>query len=190
MATDELAHPGSVFRMIGCWIHDANGGNNVKSRAERNGIEGAYYHELELIGPDPAGGVPEATAREDSDVVGNVFVKRGANEAFAVVRFGGDGTGQSVLDDAQRREEPPVHASPRRPETIRARTWGASRLVPTTSPSRGSGQRSARLRSSMNSLTASCERRFQCTWPVAISRSAVTAGRFFESTSAGAPFMS
>jgi MYXO-CTERM domain-containing protein len=96
MATDELAHPGSVFRMIGCWIHDANGGNNVKSRAERNGIEGAYYHELELIGPDPAGGVPEATAREDSDVVGNVFVKRGANEAFAVVRFGGDGTGQSL----------------------------------------------------------------------------------------------
>lgn len=101
MATDELAHPGSVFRMIGCWIHDANGGNNVKSRAERNEIrfnwiEGAYYHELELIGPDPAGGVPEDTAREDSDVVGNVFVKRGTNEAFAVVRFGGDGTGQSL----------------------------------------------------------------------------------------------
>jgi hypothetical protein len=101
MATDELAHPGSVFRMIGCWIHDANGGNNVKSRAERNEIrfnwiEGAYYHELELIGPDPAGGVPEDTAREDSDVVGNVFVKRGMNEAFSVVRFGGDGTGQSL----------------------------------------------------------------------------------------------
>lgn len=101
MATDELAHPGSVFRMIGCWIHDANGGNNVKSRAERNEIrfnwiEGAYYHELELIGPDPAGGVPEDTAREDSDVVGNVFVKRGTNEAFSVVRFGGDGTGQSL----------------------------------------------------------------------------------------------
>lgn len=101
MATDELAHPGSVFRMQFCWLHDANGGNNVKSRAERNEIyfnwiEGAYYHELELIGPDPSGGVPEDTAREDSDVVGNVFIKRGANEAFSVVRFGGDGTGQSL----------------------------------------------------------------------------------------------
>lgn len=100
MATDEVAYPGSVFRMQFCWIHDANGGNNVKSRAERNEIysnwiEGAYYHELELIGPDPSGGVPEDQAREDSDVVGNVFIKRGDNEAFPVVRFGGDGTGQT-----------------------------------------------------------------------------------------------
>ncbi len=101
MATDEVAYPGSVFRMIGCWVHDANGGNSVKSRAERNEIffnwiEGGYYHELELIGPDPSGGIDEDEAREDSDVVGNVFVKRGMNENFAVVRFGGDGTGQSL----------------------------------------------------------------------------------------------
>ncbi len=80
-----------------CYIHDANGGNAVKSRAERNEIyynwiEGALYHELELIGPDPAGGVSEGAAREDSDVVGNVLRKR---NDFAVVRFGGDGTGQS-----------------------------------------------------------------------------------------------
>jgi hypothetical protein len=100
MATDEVAHPGSVFRMQYCWLHDANGGNNVKSRAERNEIysnwiEGAYYHELELIGPDPAGGVGQEVAREDSDVVGNVLVKRGGNEGFSVVRFGGDATGQS-----------------------------------------------------------------------------------------------
>ena len=100
MATDEVAHPGSVFRMQYCWVHDANGGNNVKSRAERNEIyanwiEGAYYHELELIGPDPVGGVPENQAREDSDVVGNVFVKRGSNQGFAAFRFGGDATGQS-----------------------------------------------------------------------------------------------
>jgi len=100
MATDEVTYPGSVFRMQHCWIHDANGGNNVKSRAERNEIysnwlEGAFYHELELIGPDPSGGVDEAEAREDSDVVGNVLVKRGSNEGFSVVRFGGDGTGQS-----------------------------------------------------------------------------------------------
>jgi hypothetical protein len=100
MATDEVAHPGAVFRMQGCWVHDATGGNSVKSRAERNEIygnwiEGGFYHELELIGVDPAGGVPEAEAREDADVVGNVFVKRGSNERFAVVRFGGDATGQS-----------------------------------------------------------------------------------------------
>ncbi len=97
MATDESAHPGSVFRMQFCFIHDANGGNNVKSRAERNEIyynwiEGAYYHELELIGPD---GAEETLAREDSDVVGNVLLKRGSNEAFPVVRFGGDATGQT-----------------------------------------------------------------------------------------------
>jgi MYXO-CTERM domain-containing protein len=97
MATDEVAHPGSVFRMQHCYVHDGNGGNNVKSRAERNEIyynwiEGALYHELELIGPDPAGGVAEALKREDSDVVGNVLFKRGT---FWVVRFGGDGTGQS-----------------------------------------------------------------------------------------------
>jgi hypothetical protein len=44
-------HPGSVFRLQYCFVHDANGGNNVKSRAERNEIyynwlEGAVYHEL------------------------------------------------------------------------------------------------------------------------------------------------
>ena len=38
MATDEIAHPGSVFRMQYCYLHDAVGGNNVKSRAQRNEI--------------------------------------------------------------------------------------------------------------------------------------------------------
>lgn len=104
MATDEVTHPGSVFRMQFCYIHDGTGGNNVKSRAERNEIsynwiEGAVYHELELIGPDPAGGVPENLKREDSDVLGNVLWKKttasGGQANFYVVRFGGDGTGQS-----------------------------------------------------------------------------------------------
>jgi MYXO-CTERM domain-containing protein len=94
MATDESTHPGSVFRMQHCYIHDANGGNNVKSRAERNEIysnwvEGAVYHELELIGPD---GQDPALAREDSDVVGNVLVKKATSY---VTRFGGDGTGET-----------------------------------------------------------------------------------------------
>ena len=100
MATDEVAHPGSVFRMQYCYVHDANGGNNVKSRAQRNEIyynwiEGALYHELELIGPDP-GGAPGGwsvdLAREDSDVVGNVLRKTGTS---FVARIGGDGTGWS-----------------------------------------------------------------------------------------------
>ena len=94
MATDESANPGSVFRMQHCYVHDSTGGNNVKSRAERNEIyynwiEGATYHELELIGPD---GQDPSLFREDSDVVGNVLVKTA--DTF-VVRFGGDGTGET-----------------------------------------------------------------------------------------------
>jgi len=97
MATDESAHPGSVFRMQYCYVHDGNGGNNVKSRAERNEIyynwiEGAYYHELELIGPD---GQDESLAREDSDVVGNVLEQGYPTRTHYAVRIGGDGTGQT-----------------------------------------------------------------------------------------------
>jgi hypothetical protein len=100
MATDEVAHPGSVFRMQHCYVHDGKGGNNVKSRAERNEIyynwiEGAMYHELELIGPDPAGaadGWTEDLKREDSEVVGNVLRK---TQTSFVTRFGGDGDGQT-----------------------------------------------------------------------------------------------
>jgi hypothetical protein len=97
MATDEVTYPRSVFRLQYSFVHSANGGNAVKSRAQRNEIyfnwiEGALYHELELIGPDPAGGNALPGVREDSDVVGNVLRK--AN-TFSVVRFGGDGTGAS-----------------------------------------------------------------------------------------------
>ena len=94
MATDEKAHPHATFRMQFCWVHDGAGGNNVKSRAERNEIyynwiEGAVYHELELIGPD---GQDPNLAREDSDVVGNVL---GKASDFYAVRVGGDGTGET-----------------------------------------------------------------------------------------------
>lgn len=94
IATDESAYPGSVFRMQHCYVHDGNGGNNVKTRAERNEIyynwiEGAVYHELELIGPD---GQDPKLAREDSDVVGNVFRK---TRQTYVTRVGGDGTGDT-----------------------------------------------------------------------------------------------
>jgi MYXO-CTERM domain-containing protein len=92
VASDQVNHPGSVFRLQHSYIHDGNGGNNVKSRCERNEIyfnwiEGARYHELELIGPD-VDNPPDR--REDSDVVGNVLVK-GNPEAHGI-RLGGDGT--------------------------------------------------------------------------------------------------
>lgn len=107
MATDEVAHPGAVFRLQYSYLHDSDfsdgvlGGNLIKSRAERNEIyynwlEGAYFHELELIGPDPGGapdGWSEDLVREDSDIVGNVILH---TEPFgAIMRFGGDATGQS-----------------------------------------------------------------------------------------------
>jgi hypothetical protein len=97
IATDEVAYPGSVFRMQHCYLHDNNGGHGVKSRAERNEIyynwiEGSYYHELELVGPD---GAPESLKREDSDVVGNVIRKAGIHPGAHTVRIGGDGTGMT-----------------------------------------------------------------------------------------------
>ena len=100
--SDEIAHPGSVFRMRHCYVHDGNGGNLLKSRHERseihyNWFEGAAYHELELIGPDEATQQPGWTiglVREDQDVVGNVIVH--TNPDFgSVIRVGGDGSGQS-----------------------------------------------------------------------------------------------
>ena len=86
-SADQDNYPDSVFRLQYSWIHDANGGNNVKSRAARNEIyynriEGAYYHELELIGAECCA---ESVVREDSDVVGNLLVKKGAERDFPVV---------------------------------------------------------------------------------------------------------
>ena len=101
VSSDTTLHPGSRFRMQFCYVHDGNGGNNVKSRSERaeiyyNWIEGALYHELELIGPDPDdAGVGEGDAIENSDVVGNVLVKGGGHSSGYVTRVGGDGTGQT-----------------------------------------------------------------------------------------------
>lgn len=96
MSADESQFPDAVFRMRFSYVHDANGGNNVKSRAARNEIhynwiEGALYHELDLIGSEV---YPEALVREDSEVVGNVLVKTAASQGH-VARIGGDGTGQT-----------------------------------------------------------------------------------------------
>jgi hypothetical protein len=97
MATDEDAHPGSVFTLRHSVVHSSTGGNAIKSRAERNviaynRIEANTFQALELIGPDPAGGTAEGTKREDSDVVGNVLV---GGPFGALIRVGGDATGQS-----------------------------------------------------------------------------------------------
>jgi hypothetical protein len=101
MATDEFKYPGAVFRMQYCYLHDQRGGNNVKSRAERNEIyynwiSGGFYGELELIGPDPKGNRNVSTdlKREDSDVVGNVLQHK-ATQGTRMVRVGSDGTGQT-----------------------------------------------------------------------------------------------
>lgn len=102
MQTDEVAWPGSVVRIRHNYIHSGNGGNLLKSRAERtevhyNWFEGARYHEVELIGPDPftqQAGWSEGMIREDHEMVGNVLVH--TQPAFgSMVRLGGDGTGQS-----------------------------------------------------------------------------------------------
>jgi MYXO-CTERM domain-containing protein len=95
MATDEDVFPRSTFRMQYCYVHDGTGGNNVKSRSERNEIyynwiEGAMFHELDLIGPDVGN---MGTAREDSDVVGNVLIK---TSEWRIARIGGDGSGNTA----------------------------------------------------------------------------------------------
>ncbi len=100
--TDEITYPGSTFTMRYCYMHDQNGGNGVKIRAERariyyNWFEGGFFRELELIGPDPYTQFPgfsEDILREDGDVVGNVFVHT-QNKPFGAIRCGGDRTGQS-----------------------------------------------------------------------------------------------
>src|SRR5258705_7128239 len=101
MATDEFAHPGSVFRMQYCYLHDQNGGNNIKSRAERNEIyynwvSGGFYGEIELIGPDPHGNkkVSTDTARAKSDCGGNVFQPI-SPQRTRMARVGSDGTGEN-----------------------------------------------------------------------------------------------
>lgn len=101
MQSDEVAFPGSVFRMRYNYLHNGNGGNLVKSRHERseiyyNWLEGSAYQALELIGPDcwtQQSGWNTGLRREDADVVGNVIIQSGswAN----AIRIGGDLNGRS-----------------------------------------------------------------------------------------------
>ncbi len=54
LATDEANYPDSVARVQNNYIHDANTGNGLKTRARRNEVyynwfENNYYQSLELI---------------------------------------------------------------------------------------------------------------------------------------------
>lgn len=101
MQSDEVAFPGSVFRMRFNYLHGGRGGNLVKVRHERseiyyNWLEGAVYQALELIGPDcweQQKGWTTALRREDADVVGNVIIQSGRWPN--AIRMGGDLNGRS-----------------------------------------------------------------------------------------------
>ena len=102
MQSDEIAYPGSVFRMRLNYIHNGNGGNLLKSRHERseihfNWFEGSVYQEIELIGPDcetQASGWMRATKREDAELIGNVILHTSTSWPNAI-RIGGDLNGAS-----------------------------------------------------------------------------------------------
>jgi hypothetical protein len=102
MQSDEIAYPGSVFRMRFNYIHDGNGGNLLKSRHERseihsNWFEGSTYQEIELIGPDcetQANGWSRTTKREDAELLNNVIVHTSTTWPNAI-RLGGDLNGAS-----------------------------------------------------------------------------------------------
>ncbi|MBN8214053.1 MAG: right-handed parallel beta-helix repeat-containing protein [Xanthomonadales bacterium] len=102
MQSDEIAHPGSVFRMRYNYVHNGNGGNLLKSRHERseihsNWFEGSVYQEIELIGPDcetQASGWTRATRREDAELLNNVIVHTSTTWPNAI-RLGGDLNGAS-----------------------------------------------------------------------------------------------
>jgi hypothetical protein len=90
VTTDQAMYPGTRVRIQFNYIHDASGGLNIKSRAERteiyfNWIEAAVLNDLDLIGPD----AEADDAREDSDVVGNVIVH---TSPYSAARIGDDGT--------------------------------------------------------------------------------------------------
>ncbi|HHH30729.1 MAG TPA: hypothetical protein ENK57_20630 [Polyangiaceae bacterium] len=90
VTTDQEMYPGSSVRIQFNYIHDASGGLNIKSRAERteiyfNWIEAAVLNDIDLVGPDASAD----GAREDSDVVGNVIVH---TSEYSALRIGDDGT--------------------------------------------------------------------------------------------------
>ncbi len=102
MQSDEIAYPGSLFRMRFNYIHNGNGGNLLKNRHERaeihsNWFEGSVYQEIELIGPDcetQASGWTRATKREDAELLNNVIIHTSTTWPHAI-RIGGDLNGAS-----------------------------------------------------------------------------------------------
>lgn len=95
MTTDQVTFPGSTFRFEFNYVHSGNGGNNVKSRSERNEIyynwiESAAYHALDLDAADPSCcDAGFSNTAQNSDIVGNVLVGTSGNH---IMHIGGDGT--------------------------------------------------------------------------------------------------
>jgi hypothetical protein len=83
------AYPSACFEMEFCYVHDGAGGDNVKSRVPRteiyyNWIEGAWLHELDLDGANPAAQAPGSLSGVQgvADVVGNVLLKDPGSYGF------------------------------------------------------------------------------------------------------------
>lgn len=100
VASNNKVYPNAVFRMEFCHIHNGTAGCNLKTRVTRNEIyynwiEDAAGHEMDLLGADRFHQDPglEKIIREDSDIVGNVFVKSGYSPVGCIARMGSDGTG-------------------------------------------------------------------------------------------------
>ena len=101
MQSDEVAHPGATFTMRFNYVHNGNGGNLLKVRHERsfihsNWFEGAFYQEIELIGPDcetQQAGWSRGLRREDSELLNNVIVH--TSSWSNAIRAGGDLNGAS-----------------------------------------------------------------------------------------------
>ncbi|MGA3172612.1 MAG: hypothetical protein ABSE62_16545 [Chthoniobacteraceae bacterium] len=93
-------YPEALFRMRNCYVHDGTGGNNVKSRVTRNEIEynwieGAGFHDLDFVGPDPKSQkTPKGGVHCDADIVGNVLIVS-ASAKGTMARMGTDGTASS-----------------------------------------------------------------------------------------------
>lgn len=96
-ANDVLRFPNAIVKIHDCYIHNAYGGNNIKSRAHRNEIYNnriidAFYHNLELIGPDMEFNPCKIQPLPCNSYIWN---NKFENSKWYQFRFGGDGTGDS-----------------------------------------------------------------------------------------------
>jgi len=114
---NEILYPDGVLNVRFCYIHESMTATGIKSRAPRNNIYYNWVEDtknrcLELSGPDMDFMAEKRAAaergeedpayllyddelmREDSDIVGNVFIETDRN-TNDIARIGGDGTGRT-----------------------------------------------------------------------------------------------